>query len=58
MANLVARTDANLNIAPDRQKSSEKIDGAVALFMCFGMAIVGEVKEAPKKFQMFALGSR
>lgn len=39
MANLVARRDANLNEAPDRRRSSEKIDGACALFMCFGVAL-------------------
>lgn len=31
--NLVVRSDANGNIAPDKQKASEKIDGVVALIM-------------------------
>lgn len=37
-ANLVARCDSNMNMAPDRKKSADKIDGAVALLMCFGAA--------------------
>lgn len=42
MANLVARHDVNLNMAPDRKRSADKIDGAAALFMAFGVA-VGDV---------------
>lgn len=37
-ANLVPRRDANMNLAPDKKRSAEKIDGMVALFMCFGLA--------------------
>jgi phage terminase large subunit-like protein len=37
-ANLVPRYDANLNMAPDRKKSADKIDGLVALLMAFGRA--------------------
>ncbi len=37
-ANLVPRRDANLNMAPDRKRSAEKIDGMVALLMAFGRA--------------------
>lgn len=37
-ANLVARTDVNLNLAPDRKRSADKIDGVVALLMTFGLA--------------------
>lgn len=37
-ANLVPRRDANMNIAPDRKRSADKIDGAAALLMCFGAA--------------------
>lgn len=44
-ANVVARKDANLNEAPDRKRSPEKIDGAVCLFMDFGLA-VGDDSEA------------
>lgn len=39
MQNLVARKDANDNIRPDKEKSSEKIDGGVALIMAYGRAI-------------------
>jgi phage terminase large subunit-like protein len=38
-SNLVARTDANMNVAPDKKKSVEKIDDMVALFMAIGMSI-------------------
>ena len=40
MANLVPRRDANKNLAPDRERSADKIDGAVTLLMCFGCAAV------------------
>jgi phage terminase large subunit-like protein len=36
--------DANLNQAPDRKRSPEKIDGMVALFMCFGLASVDDME--------------
>lgn len=42
-ANVVARRDANLNEAPDRKKSADKIDGMTALFMCFGLAAADDV---------------
>lgn len=56
MANVVPRVDVNLNTAPDRQRSTDKIDGACALFMCFGLAM-SEAEKAPKKFQMISLGA-
>lgn len=37
MANLVARQDANQNLAPSRKNSAGKIDGAVALIMACGL---------------------
>ena len=40
MANLVPRKDANLSLAPDRRRSADKIDGAVALLMALGRAAV------------------
>jgi phage terminase large subunit-like protein len=43
-ANVVPRMDANLNQAPDRKRSPEKIDGMVALFMCFGLAQVDDME--------------
>lgn len=39
VSNVVATYDANLNVKPDRKKSADKIDGACALFMCYGLAV-------------------
>lgn len=39
-SNLIARSDVNENLAPDRKNSSEKIDGMVALLMGLGRSIV------------------
>jgi phage terminase large subunit-like protein len=36
-SNLVARTDANMNTAPDKKKAPEKIDDIVALLMAIGV---------------------
>ena len=36
-ANLVPRSDANRNLAPDKKRSADKIDGMVALLMAFGL---------------------
>jgi phage terminase large subunit-like protein len=36
-SNLVARTDPNLNTAPDKKKAPEKIDDIVALLMAIGV---------------------
>lgn len=41
-ANLVPRTDVNLNLAPDRKRSADKIDGMAALLMCFGLCDVDQ----------------
>lgn len=38
-ANIVARKDVNSNMAPNREKSSDKIDGIVALLMAIGVAL-------------------
>jgi phage terminase large subunit-like protein len=37
-ANLIARRDVNMNLAPDKKRSADKIDGIVALVMAFGLA--------------------
>lgn len=42
MANVVPRFDANMNIAPDKRRSADKIDGGCAVFMCFGLAELGK----------------
>ncbi|HOW49376.1 MAG TPA: terminase large subunit [Rubrivivax sp.] len=49
-ANLVARRDANLNMAPDRKRSADKIDGIVALIMAFGLAAGADER---KEYQVF-----
>lgn len=41
-SNLVARRDANMNKAPDKRKSYEKIDDMVALYMAMGQFVTGE----------------
>ena len=38
-ANLVPRYDVNMNMAPDRKKSADKIDGMCALLMAMGLAV-------------------
>lgn len=41
-SNLVARTDVNMNTAPDKKRSTEKIDDMVALLMAIGMSLGDE----------------
>jgi phage terminase large subunit-like protein len=41
-ANLITRTDVNLNMAPDKKRSVDKIDDMVALLMAYVMAGAGE----------------
>lgn len=44
VANVVPRRDANMNLAPDRKRSADKIDGACCLFMDFGIAGVDDAE--------------
>lgn len=44
VSNVVPSYDTNMSIKPDRKRSADKIDGACALFMAFGLAI-GEKDE-------------
>lgn len=53
-SNIVARTDTNLNTAPDKKRSPEKIDDIVAMLMAIGVATV--VAEPEPKFQAFCIG--
>ncbi len=46
MSNLVARTDANLNMAPDKKRSADKIDDSVTLIMAMGLTLVGDADAA------------
>ncbi|MEE4218571.1 MAG: terminase TerL endonuclease subunit [Xanthomonadales bacterium] len=41
-SNLVARRDHNLNMAPDKRNSADKIDDMAALLMAFGVSQVAE----------------
>lgn len=51
-SNLVARTDVNMNNAPDKRKSKEKIDDMVALLMSSGLW----VEEKPKQPALIVIG--
>jgi phage terminase large subunit-like protein len=44
-ANIVARRDANMNMAPDKKRSADKIDGLVALLMALGRAVLHQQKD-------------
>jgi phage terminase large subunit-like protein len=46
MDNLVMRADANENLAPDKAKAVERIDGAVALIMSWGRMIFNKQEES------------
>lgn len=47
-SNLISRTDVNLNMAPDKKKSPDKIDDMVALLMAVGVSIApDEGEESP-----------
>lgn len=52
-SNIVARRDQNLNMAPDKKKSADKIDDMAALLMAFGVS-QSAVEEEPK-YEMFFL---
>jgi len=41
-SNLVPRRDENLNLAPDKKRSADKIDDMSALLMAWGRAIVAD----------------
>jgi len=48
MKNVVARQDPAGNIKPDKEKSREKIDPAVALIMAAGGAVAKDVIDKPE----------
>lgn len=52
-SNLVARTDVNLNMAPDKKNAPDKIDDMVALLMAMGTAISSSAATPAQKFQLF-----
>lgn len=43
--NVVVRFDENMNFAPAKKKSGEKIDGIVAAVMAIGLAFAGEIED-------------
>lgn len=45
-SNIVARRDVNLNMAPDRKRSADKIDDMVALLMAVGLSLSAVDEEA------------
>lgn len=49
-SNVVPRRDENMNMAPDRKRSADKIDDACALFMAAG--VMGVPPPPEKKFQL------
>ena len=49
-ANVVPRRDENMNMAPDRKRSADKIDDAVALFMAIG--VMGIEQETKPEYQL------
>ena len=49
-SNVTPRRDENLNMAPDRKRSADKIDDACALFMAVG--VMGVPAEPEKRFQL------
>lgn len=50
-SNIVSRRDQNLNMAPDKKRSADKIDDMTALLMAIGVSQSAETEEP--KFQMF-----
>lgn len=42
VSNVVPSYDSNMSIKPDRKRSADKIDGACALFMAFGLALAAQ----------------
>jgi phage terminase large subunit-like protein len=54
-ANLIARKDVNLNMAPDKRKSPDKIDDMTALLMAIGISINTE-EPSNKKLILMTLG--
>lgn len=56
-SNVAVKTDAAGNIKPDKEKSTERIDGIVAAIMAIGRATVAvEVEEAYKDRGLLVLG--
>lgn len=55
-SNIVARRDVNMNMAPDKRRSADKIDSMVALLMAMGLATDPPEAEQPKEYQLLFVG--
>lgn len=53
--NLIARTDVNMNMAPERKNAPDKIDDMVALLMATGQSLEGS-NQSGKASQLFTIG--
>lgn len=49
-ANLVVRRDTNTNMAPDKKRSADKIDGIVSVVMALGVSLTAEPDKEPQLF--------
>ena len=49
-SNVTPRRDENMNMAPDKKRSADKIDDACALFMAVG--VMGGAPTPEKRFQL------
>lgn len=52
-SNLIARRDDNLNMAPDKKRSADKIDDMAALLMAVGVSIPKETERKPEYQMIF-----
>ena len=50
-SNVAVKTDPSSNMRPDKEHSSEKIDGIVALIMAIGLSISGGSAEKPSVYE-------
>jgi phage terminase large subunit-like protein len=55
-SNMVVRQDPNGNLAPDKSKVTERIDGIVALIMGIAVALVNQDKTP--EYQVMVFGGR
>lgn len=47
-SNIIARRDDNMNMAPDKKRSPDKIDDIVSMLMAMGMALLAEPETEPQ----------
>ncbi|HDZ55381.1 MAG TPA: terminase large subunit [Pseudomonas xinjiangensis] len=51
-SNIISRTDQNMNMAPDKKRSADKIDDMAALLMAIGVSLPKEGERKPE-YQLF-----